>query len=142
MLLMLLGRERVLVRVAVPRPLSRRGNAIRLGISHEPGDERQRRVASRGHPRRREEEAPGLVVVEDPSRAGLPDAFFKIEIDSESDCLRSMLARRPRRGLFCLGGEFGGLAPRKLATQLDTTAGRRAQAGLAACKTLANRACA
>ena len=72
MLLMLLGRERVLVRVAVPRPLSRRGNAIRLGISHEPGDERQRRVASRGHPRRREEEAPGLVVVEDPSRAGLP----------------------------------------------------------------------
>ena len=68
----LLSRERVRVRVAVPRPLRRSRDAIRLGISREPRDECQRRVAAGSDSGRREEELPGLVLVEDPAGPRLP----------------------------------------------------------------------
>ena len=73
MLLLLLSRERVLISIPMPGPLGRRGNAIRLCISREPRDERQRRVAAGSDSGRREEELPGLVLVEDPARARLPE---------------------------------------------------------------------
>ena len=60
----------------MPGPLRRRRDPVRLHVSREPRDQRQRRVASRGHPGRREEELPGLVLVEDPSRARLPDELW------------------------------------------------------------------
>ena len=68
----LLGRERVQIRVAVPGPLRRGCHALRLDVSREPRDECQRRVAAGSDSGRREEELPGLVLVEDPSRPRLP----------------------------------------------------------------------
>ena len=62
MLLLLLSRERVLVRVAVPGPLRRRRNLLRLVISSEPRDQRQRRITAGSDPRRRQKKFPGLVV--------------------------------------------------------------------------------
>ena len=46
----LLSRERVLVRVAMPGPLRRRRDALRLCISREPRNKCQRRVAAAATP--------------------------------------------------------------------------------------------
>ena len=48
--LVLLSRERVRVRVAMPGPLRRRRDALRLHVSREPRDERQRRVTAAATP--------------------------------------------------------------------------------------------
>ena len=98
----LLSREWVRVRVPMPRPLRRLRNPFGLIVAREPGDECQRRVAAGSDSGRREEELPGLVLVEDPSRPRLPEDRGPRGLRSScptprAPCKRAGCASSPRK---------------------------------------------